>query len=403
MGFLKRQESGCKAANVARTQKRRHWLDSLFRLQSKDMNLRNVLNSLSSSKLEQAIFFSLVFTIPHGIAQTNVMDEAPKDRLVRNIQTWVAEKEGVNVNSIEVQANDRRFIVPACSESFDVSFAFGTRTNVQVSCDSKDWRAVLRIQIKREHEILVFDRALSQGDLVSQDDFRLSLESSLIPGSNLISATEAEGRLLKIDVEEGQAVKPGQFDETSTVFVTNRDIKEGEKLDRAMIDERKVPASETLFEQRFDLALALTATITGDLKSGSVLTKRDFAISSQAIVVIELVERGNMIDDSNSELRQILTQIPSDAIIDRSQAYRASAKRRLNPGEILRFSDIAMTPHVIANTTTTLELNKTNFNLTMEVFAVEDGFIGDRIRVRNQESGEIIYATVKDVGLVELQ
>ena len=62
-----------------------------------------------------------------------------------------------------------------------------------------------------------------------------------------------------------------------------------------------------------------------------------------------------------------------------------------------------MMPHVIANTTTTLELNKTNFNLTMEVLAVEDGFIGDRIRVRNQESGEIIYATVKDVGLVELR
>ncbi len=68
----------------------------------------------------------------------------------------------------------------------------------------------------------------------------------------------------------------------------------------------------------------------------------------------------------------------------------------------IRFSDVAMMPHVIANTTTTLELNKTNFNLTMEVLAVEDGFIGDRIRVRNQESGEIIYATVKDVGLVEL-
>ena len=60
-------------------------------------------------------------------------------------------------------------------------------------------------------------------------------------------------------------------------------------------------------------------------------------------------------------------------------------------------------PHVIANTTTTLELNKTNFNLTMEVLAIEDGFIGDRIRVRNRESGEVIFATVKDVGLVEVR
>jgi len=367
------------------------------------MNIRNTLNSLKSRKLERVVFFSLVFAIPHGIAQINIIDEAPKDRLVRTIKSWISEKEGLNVNSIEVQANDRRFIVPDCDENFDVSFAFGTKTNVQVGCNTKDWRAVLRIQIKREHETLVFDRALRQGDLVSQEDFRLSMEPSLIPGSNLISATEADGRLLKIDVEEGQAVKPGQFDETSTIFVTNRDIKEGEILERSMIEERNVSASETLFEQRFDLSVALTATITKNLKSGSILTKRDFVNASKAMVITELIERGNLIDASNSELKKILAKIPSDAIIDRSQVQRASAKRRLNPGEVLRFSDIAMMPHVIANTTTTLELNKTNFNLTMEVLAIEDGFIGDRIRVRNRESGEVIFATVKDVGLVEVR
>ena len=367
------------------------------------MNIRNILNSLKSRNLERTVIFSLVFAIPHGIAQINIIDEAPKDRLVRTIKSWISEKEGLNVNSIEVQANDRRFIVPDCDENFDVSFAFGTKTNVQVGCNTKDWRAVLRIQIKREHETLVFDRALRQGDLVSQEDFRLSMEPSLIPGSNLISATEADGRLLKIDVEEGQAVKPGQFDETSTIFVTNRDIKEGEILERSMIEERNVSASETLFEQRFDLSVALTATITKNLKSGSILTKRDFVNASKAMVITELIERGNLIDASNSELKKILAKIPSDAIIDRSQVQRASAKRRLNPGEVLRFSDIAMMPHVIANTTTTLELNKTNFNLTMEVLAIEDGFIGDRIRVRNRESGEVIFATVKDVGLVEVR
>ena len=367
------------------------------------MNIRNILSSLKSRNLKRTVFFSLIFVIPHGFAQINIMDEAPKDRLVRTIKNWVSEKEGLNVSSIEVQANDRRFIVPDCDENFDVSFAFGTKTNVQVGCNTKDWRAVLRIQVKREHETLVFNRALSQGELVSQEDFRLSMEPSLIPGSNLISATEADGRLLKIDVEEGQAVKPGQFDETSTIFVINKDIKEGEILERSMIEERYVPASETLFEQRFDLSVALTATITKNLKSGSILTKRDFAKASKAIVITELIERGNLIDTTNSELKQILAKIPSDAIIDRSQVQRASAKRRLNPGEVLRFSDIAMMPHVIANTTTTLELNKTNFNLTMEVLAIEDGFIGDRIRVRNRESGEVIFATVKDVGLVEVR
>ena len=367
------------------------------------MRLINSFKLCKPKKGMLLIILSTAFISFPVFSQNNAIEDTPKERLVQTIKNWVALQEGMDETSITVQANDRRFIVPDCEESFNVSFAFGTRTNVQVGCDGQDWQAVLRIQITREHETLVFSRALDQGNVISQSDLRISREPSLIPGSNLISATEAEGRLLKVSVDEGQIVRPNQFDETSIIFVTSRDIKEGEKLDRSMIQERKVAASDSLFEQRLDLSLALTATVTRDLESGSILTKRDFAISSQAMVITELIERGNMIDTSNSELKFIITQIPSDAILERSQVQRANAKRRLNPGEILRFSDITLMPHVIADTTTTLELNKRSFSLTMEVLAIENGFIGDRIRVQNQDSGEIIYATVTGVGLVEVQ
>ena len=40
--------------------------------------------------------------------------------------------------------------------------------------------------------------------------------------------------------------------------------------------------------------------------------------------------------------------------------------------------------------------------ISSELTDKEDGYIGDRIKVRNQESGEIVYATVIDVGLVEI-
>ena len=367
------------------------------------MRLINSLKFLRRQKGKLLFILCATFMTSIVFAQTNIINDTPKERLVKTIKNWVALQEGIDETSVVVQANDRRFIVPDCEENFNVSFAFGTRTNVQIDCNSEDWQAVLRIQIIREHETLVFSRALNQGDVVSQDDLRISTESSLIPGSNLISATEAEGRLLKISVDEGQIVRPNQFDETSIIFLTNRDIKEGEKLDRSMIQERKVAASDSLFEQRLDLSLALNATVTRDLESGIILTKRDFAISSQAMVITELIERGNMIDTSNSELKFLITQIPSDAILQRSQVQRASAKRRLNPGEVLRFSDITLMPHVISDTTTTLELNKQSFSLTMEVLAIESGFIGDRIRVQNRESGEIIYATVTGVGLVEIR
>jgi flagella basal body P-ring formation protein FlgA len=82
---------------------------------------------------------------------------------------------------------------------------------------------------------------------------------------------------------------------------------------------------------------------------------------------------------------------------------RAITKRRLTPGSILRFSDISIQPHVVAGQSTTLRLTKPQFTLTLEMLALEDGYIGDRIRVRNIESQEIVFATVIDVGLVEIQ
>ena len=66
-------------------------------------------------------------------SQSNVIQDTPKERLVETIKNWVALQEDIDRTSIAVQANDRRFIVPNCSESFNVSFAFGTKTNVQVN------------------------------------------------------------------------------------------------------------------------------------------------------------------------------------------------------------------------------------------------------------------------------
>lgn len=346
------------------------------------------------------IIATLIITAPSGYAQNININS--KTKLIENIKNWVASQEKVDTSFIEVQANDRRFIVPDCAEDFEVNFAFGAKSNVQVRCESKDWTAVLRIQIRTETEVLIYAGPLTQGEVISAQDLELSKEGSIAGSNALTSMAEAEGRLLKINVNKGQIVRLNQFDEALTLFVTNRDIKQGQALTASMVDAVVTPASETTFNQRFDFSTTLNSVVTGDLATGTVLTKNDFIVSARAMVVIDLVERGSRFDPSNSKAETILTKLPSDAITDPSQLNRALAIRRLTPGAIIRFSDITIQPHVVADTSTTLQLTKPQFTLTIEVMALENGYIGDRIRVRNQESGEIIYATVIDVGLVEI-
>ena len=346
---------------------------------------------------------SLGVSLNLSYAQNLDPERNPKDRLVETIKDWVAQQEGVEQTYVEVQANDRRFIVPDCNNDFKVTFAFNSKTNVQVNCESENWQAVLRIQIQEDREVLVYIRSLSEGDIISADDLETARDESLTRNAGLIERSEVEGQILQIDVEKGQKASANHFAETLTIFMTNQELKKGQRLEASMLTPLITPTSETLFEQRFDLSETLNTTVMRDLADGSVLTKNDFASSSPGVVVTELIERGNLIDPSNSRADALTVQLPNDAVANPSQLTRAVAKRRLTPGTVIRFSDITLQPHVSAEESITLELKRSQFTLTMEAYAIEDGYIGDRIRVRNQESGEIIYATVIDAGRVEIK
>ena len=353
--------------------------------------------------LVKAVIFLIAaigIATPPGYSQN--VSTSSKTKLVENVKSWVASQERIDTQYIEVQANDRRFIVPNCAKDFAVNFAFGSKSNVQVTCEDQEWTAILRIQIRRENEVLVYARTLTKGEVLLAQDLELRKEGSVLGSNTLTSKAEAEGRLLKVNVNEGQIVRLNQFDEALTLFVTNRALKKGQELTASMVDAVITPASETSINQRFDFSTTLNSMITKDLVAGTILTKNDFTVSAQAMVVTELLERGSRFDPSNSREEPVLVKLPSDAITSPSQLDRAIAKRRLTPGAIIRFSDVTIQPHVIANKSTTLQLKKPQFTLTIEVMAIESGYIGDRIRVRNQESGEIIYATVIDVGLVEI-
>ena len=137
---------------------------------------------MSRIKLKQLstllFLFNIVFAASVGFTQESASVESPKSRLIESVKNWVAVQEMVETENIEVQANDRRFIVPDCTEEFRVAFAFETKTNVRVNCVSIDWQAVLRIQITTEYEILAFSRALTQGSAISSGDIICLLYTS---------------------------------------------------------------------------------------------------------------------------------------------------------------------------------------------------------------------------------
>ena len=78
-----------------------------------------------------------------------------------------------------------------------MNFAFGAKSNVQVRCESKDWTAVLRIQIRAETEVLIYGRTLTQGEVISAQDLELSREGSVLGSNTLSKCGRSRGKTIK--------------------------------------------------------------------------------------------------------------------------------------------------------------------------------------------------------------
>ena len=342
----------------------------------------------------------LAFLAQASFSQQSAQQISAKANLVSDVKAWVSDEEGLSPDNIEVQASDRRFRVPSCDTAFGVEFAFGAKTNVRVNCPNEDWQAVLRIQIQRQTEGLVYTRARGEGSIITAADIATELIDSTVAASEL-QQTEVVGRVLKRAVQKGELIRSNQLEEATTIYLTNQELKKGSLVDLSTLRPTRKPYSETQFDQRLDPETLKNSVLTRDISINDIVSKSDFATAQQTVVITTLLERGSLFDQSTIKLEMRTGKLPQDAITDPSQLARATAKRRLNPGSIVRFSDISIEPHVKAGQTVTLRVKRSQFTVTLDMLAMEDGYLGDRIKLQNQESNETVFATVTGVGLTE--
>ena len=366
------------------------------------------------SSAQEKMFRSLRFLATSGglcaalllvIAPVWAQEEAsePKARLVSSIIEWIAERESLEASRIEVLAGDRRFRVPECPGAFGLEYVTQpresgtTRSNatVRASCDASEWNAQLRVNISAETRTLVFAREIAKGSTLSATDLRFSESSDPLPASLL---DEWVGRTLSSDVKARQPVADVAIDTSVSVFVTVSPLRRGESIPASATTRRSKEYRETSTQQRLSLEQLSSAVASRDIAEGTVLSLNDLQFASEALVATTVIEQGSMFDASNFDTDSLFQRLPSDAVLDPRQLRRATTKRRLTPGDVIRYSDIQITPQISAGETVKLMVQRGSITLTVDMQALQDGYTGDRVELRNDESGETVMATVTGIG-----
>jgi flagella basal body P-ring formation protein FlgA len=119
-------------------------------------------------------------------------------------------------------------------------------------------------------------------------------------------------------------------------------------------------------------------------------------VSKTVVVPKKLIMRGTVIEaDMLEEISQTGGQVDNSLLQSMKDALTAEAVRDLSAGQALRSSDIRRAILVKQGQSVTMTVGeKSGFLITVRVEALQDGRMGEQVRLKNTESGRQISGVV---------
>ena len=122
-----------------------------------------------------AFLLVMIFLSSSAFAQESSVIDTDKQHLIEHIQDWVAVREDVESQHVEVAALDRRLKVPNCNNQLVIEYPYSTSKNtVQVTCPELSWKVFVSIKINQPKSVLIYTRDINANQLLALDDVNIT-------------------------------------------------------------------------------------------------------------------------------------------------------------------------------------------------------------------------------------
>jgi flagella basal body P-ring formation protein FlgA len=130
------------------------------------------------------------------------------------------------------------------------------------------------------------------------------------------------------------------------------------------------------------------------LRSGHLVTEGDLTQPKKVLVVKRAIPAGSLLTTKDVGFEQRAANIPGDAITNMGSLSDLAANKLLHPGKILRQRDLTKGKLIKRGEMVALLSQGLSFAISSEVVALEDGFLGEQVRLINPESQRRVSAIV---------
>jgi flagella basal body P-ring formation protein FlgA len=312
--------------------------------------------------------------------------------LLQSAGEWLKTRTDLPEGTPAIATPDSRLDIPACPEGYAFSLPFASPTHLLARCEGLDWSLYLQISYRTEGTLqAAFLRDLPAGHQLTPADV-----------ADPERAAEVAGRFLRSAVRKGQAVTPALLDEAVTMYATTEALARDQPVEARVLKAIEAPASRYADNRRAARATLLQSRSARDLPAGHILTMQDIQLRHSVLTASTNIARGAVVDASNTALADVWGVVPQD-VLESNDLPRAVATSMLAPGDLIRRSVLRTLPAVAKGDLVDVTVERNLVSVAVKLRAEENGEVGQRITLVNEESGARIEAAVTGPGTASVR
>tara|TARA_S200000501_G_C20784202_1_gene726412 strand:- start:69 stop:1127 length:1059 start_codon:yes stop_codon:yes gene_type:complete len=343
--------------------------------------------------MKKSIFFTILFC--------NLCIASPKESLMRELSDWIANENSTKPEYVEIIDLDPRLKIQPCPGELNFSYPFVNRESVRVRCSKPKWQLFVKVSFLKPQNTLVLKKNFKKGYILREEDFKI-VKIVKPPLNSYRNSELIIGKQINRDLSMDHILLSKDFEKTISVLIAKRYIRAGELLINSMIDrlsKTKIEIGSSNTEDTPAIIkgkVPLGLRIINDIEEGEILRKNDLSKKQYIVVAAKnLLPRQIMTPDLIKLGNTEINNINQNYFFELTELEGLELTRSIREGEPIRSSDLR--PALLVKKGE-IVLFKTGdpkkFQISIRLEALQDGRMGDQIKLKNRDSGRIIGGTV---------
>jgi flagella basal body P-ring formation protein FlgA len=179
-----------------------------------------------------------------------------------------------------------------------------------------------------------------------------------------------------------------------SVLTPNKIIEAGKRVTAQDIEVTQLPPNRTPQGSISSLRPSAQWFSQRTMRPGHIITRNDLAEPREVLVVTRALPAGTLLTAKAVRIEQRAANVPKDALTSTANLANLAASKLLHPGDILRKRDLTKGKLIRRGEKVALLSQGLSYAISSEVVALEDGFLGEQVRLLNTESQRRVSAIV---------